>query len=345
MRLIEQVWFNNHKAKYILLPLLLPLSGLFLLLSAFRRLLFRQGVITSRKSALPVIVVGNIGVGGNGKTPVVIHLVEQCLALGLKPGVISRGYGSKAPNYPYLVNENSSAIEAGDEPLLIYQRTKVPVAIGADRLSGAKMLHNNGCDIVIADDGLQHYKLARDLEIIVVDGKRLFGNGFLLPAGPLREGQWRLRNAGQIILNGQTLASAENKHLINGLPMSLSAQYVVNVNSGEKVSLSDFIETNNRVNALAGIGDPSRFFSTLTEHYFSLDKAIGFVDHHQYIEQDLVQFSSTLPLLMTEKDAVKCRGFANNNCWYLPVEASFTSSDNDKLVTGIKKLVRIKSST
>ena len=230
MRLIEKVWFQGHPAKWLLVPLLLPLMLLFMLLSFTRRLAYRIGLLKQVKVSVPVVVVGNIGLGGNGKTPMVLYLVQHLSDKGLKVGVVSRGYGSKAPHYPYQVNSKSSAEQAGDEPLLIFQRSGVPVVIGADRIQGCQLLIEQGCELIIADDGLQHYRLARDFEFVVVDGKRLFGNGLLLPAGPLRETKNRIKRADCVIVNGETnwQTTAENL-LIPVLTMQLSASKLVNV--------------------------------------------------------------------------------------------------------------------
>ena len=313
MRLIEQVWFQNHRAKYWLMPLLFPLTCLFAFISWVRRLLFKCKVKPTVKLAKPVIVVGNIGIGGNGKTPIVLFLIELCREMGLTPGVVSRGYGGKAPSYPYLLDENSTAEESGDEALMIYQRSKALVCVGSDRIASGEKLIELGCDILIADDGLQHYRLARDIELIVIDGKRRFGNGYLLPAGPLREGQWRLKHADMLINNG-------GKPELNEVPMTLVPQSVTNLKTGNVIPLDFFIQTNRRINAIAGIGDPYRFFKTLKRAGFSVAIEQGFVDHHQFTEQDFAHFDE-LPLLMTEKDAVKCKSFAKDNYWYLPVEA------------------------
>ena len=339
MRLIEKVWFKGHNAKYIVVPLLLPLSAIFWLISLLRRAFYKLNFKQSVRLDKPVIVVGNIGIGGNGKTPMVVYLVELCQALGLKPGVISRGYGSKAPYYPYLLNEQSTAAQAGDEPLLIYQRCNVPVVIGADRIADGNLLLAQGCNIIIADDGLQHYKLARSLELIVVDGKRLFGNGLLLPAGPLREGLWRLKPPAQIIINGECQQAKQNI-FERALTMTLAAQEVCHLLSGKRMLLSDFIKVHPKINALAGIGDPERFFSTLTKSGFELNITTGYVDHHHFTATDLQGFSAELPLLMTEKDAVKCHSFATEQSWYLPVNAIFNDADNNQLLMNIKQLIQ-----
>lgn len=340
MRLIEKVWFQQHKAKWLLVPLLLPLTLVFWLLTFVRRMCYRTGLFKSFNINAPVIVVGNIGIGGNGKTPVVVFLIEQCEKLGLKAGVVSRGYGGSAPHYPYLLDETSTANEAGDEPILIHSRCSVPVVVGSDRVAAANVLVEQGCDIIIADDGLQHYRLQRDLEIIVVDAKRKFGNGLLLPAGPLREGQWRLKTADFIIHNLATRPSnnKENKAMHSQLNMVLGPECVCNILTGEQLLIEDFIKDHAKVNAMAGIGDPARFFNTLLEQKFSLNETIAFVDHHHFCENDVDHLSPELALLMTEKDAVKCKLFAKKNWWYVPISAEFTEENKNQLIYKIQTL-------
>lgn len=339
MRLIEKVWFKDHQAKWLVVPLLLPFSLLFFILTLLRRFFYRIGMFTSYKVSAPVIVVGNIGIGGNGKTPVVIFLIEQCRKLGLKVGVVSRGYGGKAPHYPYLLNELSTAKEAGDEPVLIYKRCNIPVVVGSDRVAAAKLLIQQGCNIIVADDGLQHYRLARDIELIVVDGKRKFGNEFLLPAGPLREGKWRLNTVDYVITNEPSKSDHKIEAKLNHLGMVLCPQFVCNVKTGEKVSLQLFIKEHSKVNAMAGIGDPERFFTTLRIQRFELEHAIGFVDHHHFTERDVKHLSKNLPLLMTEKDAVKCQPFAKEHWWYVPVSAEFSEQQIKPLLVKMSELV------
>lgn len=342
MRLIEKVWFFQHSAKWILVPLLLPLTAIFWLLSAARRLCFQLGLFNSYAIDVPIIVVGNIGIGGNGKTPIVLYLVEQCLAQGVKVGVISRGYGGEAPHYPYLLNENSTAKEAGDEPFLIYQRHNIPVIVGSDRVASAKLLVEQGCELIITDDGLQHYRLKRDLELIVIDSKRQFGNGLLLPAGPLRESLWRLKTVDALIFNGEMNTEIKSLKIENILKinMILAASKVVNLKTEQCLTITDFQQTylsenNQYINAMAGIGDPSRFFKTLTDIGFSLHKTVGFVDHQEYNENQFTDFSDEIPLLMTEKDAVKCKNLAKENYWYLPVDAQIQQQQILPLLTRI----------
>tara|TARA_R110000744_G_scaffold68920_6_gene140094 strand:- start:1358 stop:2419 length:1062 start_codon:yes stop_codon:yes gene_type:complete len=344
MRLIEKVWFQDHPAKWLIVPLLLPLSVLFAALSFLRRLAYQVGLFKQVKMSVPVVVVGNIGIGGNGKTPVTLYLVEKLTEQGIKIGVVSRGYGSKAPHYPYQVTDESTAETAGDEPLLIFQRSGVPVVIGADRIKACQCLIELGCEIIIADDGLQHYRLARDFEFVVIDGKRLFGNGLLLPAGPLREPTSRIARADCVIVNGlSTWQKQVSAFALPVLTMVLKANQVINVKSGESVDLDTFLAQNlakdKRINAIAGIGDPQRFFNTLEQVGFTLSSVKGFIDHQAFSVHDLEQFSSEIPLLMTEKDAVKCASFAQEHYWYLPVDAEFTTNTNgDSIATVITKI-------
>lgn len=344
MRLIEKVWFKQHQAKWLVVPLLLPITLLFFVLTSLRRFFYQIGLLKACKVSAPVIIVGNIGIGGNGKTPVVIFLIEQCLKLGLNVGVVSRGYGGKAPHYPYLLDKNSTADEAGDEPILIYKRCQTPVVVGSDRVAAARLLIEQGCNIIIADDGLQHYKLARDIELIIVDAKRKFGNGLLLPAGPLREGAWRLNTVDYVIFNQPSVPEKFQKgqlamdNRLNCLDMVLCPQFVCNVKTREKISLQLFIKQYKKVNAMAGIGDPERFFTTLRNQKFEVENALGFVDHHHFTENDLNHFPSSIPLLMTEKDAVKCQAFAKAHWWYVPVGAEFSEQEITPLLDKIRVL-------
>lgn len=296
-----------------------------------RRISFNLGLSKSYHLNKPVIVVGNIGVGGNGKTPVVLYLIELTRLLGLTPGVISRGYGGKAPHYPYMLDEHSTSVEAGDEPILIQQRCQVPIAVGSDRIASAELLIAQGCDIIISDDGLQHYRLARDIELVIVDGKRLFGNGLLLPAGPLREGQWRLAKSDLVIYNGKSSQAGQQKYF-PGINMTLVATELCNLLTGERIKLKDFIKRNESVNAIAGIGAPQRFFDTLTAHQLKIINQQSFVDHHAFALADFDEFDDNIPLLMTEKDAVKCHDFCKENWWYLPVDAAFSDEDRQLII-------------
>jgi len=324
VRLIERVWFNNDVAKWWLVPLLLPLAALFWLITTIRRYCYKKGFFQSISLQVPVVVVGNIGIGGNGKTPLTIFLIELCQSMNIKVGVVSRGYGGKPPYTPYLINDESSAIEAGDEPLMIYQRCRVPIAVGSDRIKSIALLKEKGCLLVLADDGLQHYRMARSKELVVVDGNRQFGNGLLLPAGPLRETKARLETADMVVVNGQAQLVTQQVN------MTLKPVMFINMHTKEQLNIKAFADTFDNVNAIAAIGDPSRFFNTLNQCNIALNSAKGFVDHHQFSPKDLQHLSSQLPLVMTEKDAVKCQAFAQPNWWYLAVSADFSEQINDK---------------
>ncbi|VEC76557.1 Tetraacyldisaccharide 4'-kinase [Raoultella ornithinolytica] len=230
--------------------LLLPLSWLYGLVSGLIRLSYRLGLKKAWRAPVPVAVVGNLTAGGNGKTPVVIWLVEQLQQRGIRVGVVSRGYGGKAASYPLLLSNDTSTAEAGDEPVLIFQRTGAPVAVSPARREAVQaLLHAHDLQLIITDDGLQHYKLARDKEIVVIDGERRFGNGWWLPAGPMRERASRLRSVDAIIVNGGIAQAGE-------IPMQLRPGLAVNLRSGERRDVASF----DNVVAMAGIGHPPRFF-------------------------------------------------------------------------------------
>ena len=287
------------------------LARLFAGVSAFNRWLYRRGWRRSEKLPLPVIVVGNISVGGTGKTPLTIALIEALRERGWRPGVISRGYGGSV-TAPTRVTDTSLPAQVGDEPCLIHSRTGVPLAIGRDRVAAGRLLQASGeVDLLIADDGLQHYRLRRDVEICVIDGVRRFGNGRLLPAGPLRETEDRLHGVDFRVCNGGEPKEGE-------VPMRLVLADAVALCGAQRRPLGDF--AGQRVHAVAGIGNPARFFASLRdagrdpiEHPFP--------DHHAFRRTDL-EFGDALPLLMTEKDAVKCRGFAGETWWSVPVRAA-----------------------
>ncbi|OOR98366.1 tetraacyldisaccharide 4'-kinase [Haemophilus paracuniculus] len=308
--------------------LLSPFSLLFWLISQGRKWLYRQNFLKSYRSPVPVLIVGNISVGGNGKTPVVVWLVEQLQQRGVKVGVISRGYGGKSKDFPQLVTAQSSAEMVGDEPVLIVQRTGVPLAISPNRQQSIELLLQQfELDLIISDDGLQHYALQRDFEWVVVDGERRFGNGFVLPAGGLRELPSRLNSVQAVICNGISAQAGEYQ-------MSLEPQQAINLKTAERLLLSAFQQQPNM--AIAGIGHPPRFFKMLQSLNIPLKNAVGFADHQPFNETQLSELADeNTPLLMTEKDAVKCRAFAHENWWYLPVSAQFSAEDTACLLDPI----------
>jgi tetraacyldisaccharide 4'-kinase len=277
-----------------------------------------------------VVIVGNITAGGNGKTPMVIWLVEQLQALGYKPGVVSRGYGGKADHYPLIVEDHTPAHQCGDEPKLVQQRTQAPVAVSPNRSEAVQALLSHGIDVVIADDGLQHYALARDIEIVVVDGERRFGNEKLIPLGPLREPVARCASVDFVINNGGVTQSQE-------MSMTLCPSLAVNLKTGEKKQVSQL----GKLVAFAGIGHPPRFFNTLTRLGAELSDTQGFSDHKAFVPQEIKQLGQAGDnLIMTEKDAVKCRPFAQDNWWYLPVSAQFNTEHQHQIIHRIQEVIK-----
>ncbi|MGD8111109.1 tetraacyldisaccharide 4'-kinase [Vibrio sp. TRT 17S01] len=326
--MIEKIWFQNHPLKYLLWPLLWPLSQLFGLVSRKRRSDYADGKKQSYRAPVPVIVVGNITAGGNGKTPVVIWLVEKLQLMGFKPGVVSRGYGGKAPSYPLVVQESTPTQHCGDEPYLIHKRTGAPVAVSPVRSDAVQALLPTGVDIIITDDGLQHYALQRDIELVVVDGQRRFGNENLIPLGPLRESVARLQEVDFIIANGGTAHEGE-------AAMVLTPSLATNLKTRE---LAPVRQLEGMV-AIAGIGHPPRFFNTLKQLGADLVATKGFADHQEFNPSDLNEMAQKgQHLMMTEKDAVKCAPFARDNWWYLPVTATFSESDEERILNRIKEV-------
>lgn len=325
--MIARIWSGESP----LWRLLLPLSWLYGLVSGAIRLMYRLGLKRAWRAPVPVVVVGNLTAGGNGKTPVVIWLVEQLQKRGIRPGVVSRGYGGKATHYPLLLTADTTTAEAGDEPVLIYQRTGVPVAVSPVRSDAVQaLLAGHAVDIIITDDGLQHYALARDKEIVVIDGVRRFGNGWWLPAGPMRERASRLQSVDAVIVNGGQAKPGE-------IPMHLQPGMAVNLLTGERKA----VEQLSALVAMAGIGHPPRFFATLEQCGARPEKRVPLADHQALVEGQVDAL--TVPgqsLIMTEKDAVKCRAFAKENWWYLPVDAELSGEQPEHLLQELIALVR-----
>ena len=325
--MIARIWSGESP----LWLLLLPLSWLYGLVSGIIRLLYRLGLKRAWRAPVPVVVVGNLTAGGNGKTPVVIWLVEQLQKRGIRPGVVSRGYGGKAAHYPLLLTPDTTTAEAGDEPVLIYQRTGAPVAVSPVRSDAVQaLLAEHDVQIIITDDGLQHYALARDKEIVVIDGVRRFGNGWWLPAGPMRERASRLKSVDAVIVNGGVAQPGE-------IPMQLQSGMAINLLTGERQAVSRLPA----LVAMAGIGHPPRFFATLEQCGARLDKRVPLADHQALVaEQVDALTTSGQTLIMTEKDAVKCRAFAKENWWYLPVDAELSGEQPEHLLKELIALVR-----
>lgn len=306
---LHRAWYEGHPA----LRLLAPLELLYRRVVEAKRQRFLKGESAAYRAPVPVIVVGNITVGGTGKTPLILWLIEHCRSRGLRVGVVSRGYGATPPSLPWRVRSGDSAQQAGDEPLLIVQRTGVPLVIDPDRSRALRLLlESESLDLILSDDGLQHYRLARDLELVLIDAARGLGNGRCLPAGPLREPAERLDSVDAVLFNGADADTAR------GYAFSLKPVALVELCSGERWPLDHF-PVGQQLHAVAGIGNPQRFFTTLeTLHWRPIPHA--FADHAAYSSEQL-KFSPELPLVMTEKDAVKCRAFAPSGWSYLQVQA------------------------
>ncbi len=298
--------------------LLSPFSAVFRLLSAGRRWAYRRGWLRVQRLPVPIIVIGNLTVGGTGKTPLTAAVAQLVAAWGYRPGIVTRGYGGQPSAAPCEVKVSSDPHQVGDEPVLLAQYC--PVVVDARRPRGARQLIELGCDVILADDGLQHYALGRDIEVVVIDAERRFGNGYCLPAGPLREPPSRLNTVDFIVANGQ----------------GRSGEYTMQVHTPRVVALLDAQRAQpldawrgQTVHAVAGIGHPERFFQRLRAAGLQV-MAHAFADHHRFRRQDL-EFADDHAILMTEKDAVKCRPFATHRHWMVPLEVELP----DTLVTAL----------
>ncbi len=321
-RELRPVWYGNTPPSLFLRVL----AGLYGSLAAARRQAYRRRWLRATRLPVPVIVVGNISVGGTGKTPLTLALIEALRSQGFAPGVVSRGYGGNAKK-PLLLDSQSIASDVGDEPMLIAGSSGAPVAIGHDRVAAARLLLSAAqVDVLIADDGLQHYKLARDVEICVIDGARRFGNARLLPAGPLREPVERLDSVDFRVCNGADPQAGEFAMTLHGdIAVALADRSICR-------PLGEFRGTS--VHAVAGIGHPARFFAQLRAAGLQVIEH-SFADHHPFHAADL-DFGDLLPVLMTEKDAIKCQAFADARHWSVPVHAALPSEFFDAVVARLR---------
>ncbi len=303
----EAIWYGRSPVAW----LLLPFAGLFRLLVGIRRWAYRAGWLRVHRLSVPVIVVGNLTTGGTGKTPVTAWLVEFCRGAGFRPGIVSRGYGGRPSREPRLVSPGDDARSVGDEPLLLRRQTGVPVCVDVDRVAAGQRLVAEGVNLIIADDGLQHYRLHRDLEIAVLDGERRLGNGFLLPAGPLREPAGRLRSVDLVLVNGGPARPGEFalQSRISGLrALDGSARCSLEALRGQSVR------------TVAGIGNPARFHAQLASAGLRV-QAIPVPDHGR-VDLAALSQESAVPILMTEKDAVKYGPVSGCPVWVAQLDLS-----------------------
>ncbi|WP_415896311.1 tetraacyldisaccharide 4'-kinase [Neptuniibacter sp. QD57_21] len=331
---LEGRWYSEKPAPCVLKPF-----------SALYRFLAKRKKDADLQQAwvapVPVIIVGNISVGGTGKTPLTISLVERLKLEGYKPGIISRGYKSKATQFPFDVTTAGSPELAGDEPFMLAQRCQCPVIIDPNRPSAARyLLDNYECDLIISDDGLQHYRLDRDIEIVVIDGERGLGNRVLMPAGPLREEPDRLRSVDLIVSNGCLQSKIAEAATVE--EMFLQPTALKNCLTDEELSLDAL--SGKQVHAVAGIGNPQRFFNTLEQELKVTVIPHAKPDHSFYTVEDF-QFSDDYPVIMTEKDAVKVTEFAQSHCWYLQIKAQLAERFYAQLLDKLKIAIANKGKT
>lgn len=321
---IRAAFERSWRKPNLLTAILWPLSLVYWVLFTVKRGAYTLGVFSTFRAPIPVIVVGNLTVGGTGKTPLVVYLVQELRRQGYKPGVISRGYGGNAPQYPYHVQVSSPVAESGDEPALIVRRTNVSMVVGADRRASIELLLElEDIDVVISDDGLQHFALGRDIELCLLDATSPNENSCLLPAGPYREPLSRLQSVDLIVEHGLSYDAAGR------YSMNLEASQPRKVPFNEPVTEGVF-DINRRFHAVAGIGNPQRFFNTCRDLGYDFSEH-SFADHHTFSVAD-IDFSDG-QVLMTEKDAVKCRAFADSRHWYLPVDAKLSDEFNSQLAS------------
>ena len=314
---LQSVWYQKKAGGHWLLPV----SWIFQQVSRLRRCCYKIGLFNVERLPVPIIIIGNISVGGTGKTPLIIWLAGFLQKAGFKPGIISRGYGGQARQWPQRVDAESDAGQVGDEALVIFQKSQCPMVVGPVRVDDAKLLlREYACDVILSDDGLQHYALARDIEIAVIDGERRFGNGHCLPAGPLREPISRLNEVDLKICNG---AAQPGEH-----SMRIEGDIAVNMATGEHRPLAEF--QRQQCHALAGIGNPQRFYTLLMNNGIA-HQTHSFPDHYDYQAAD-IQFPDNKPVLMTEKDAVKCTAFVTQKHWYIPVRANPDPKFSERLL-------------
>ena len=316
---LDWTWYHPNQIKW----LLWPLAVIYRIAIGIRKLQYQLGLKSAVTLPVPVIVVGNITVGGTGKTPLIIWLASELQAQGYRVGIVSRGYGGGAAEWPQQVWDTSDPLQVGDEPVLLARVTGCPVAVGPDRVAAAQMLlAAKQVDIVLADDGLQHYALNRTMEIVVVDGERGLGNGLFLPAGPLRESKKRINNVDAVVVNGGNW-----KH-DGAFRAQAEAQQLYQVAGSNQRSLREFRDT--KVHAVAGISNPEKFFNLLKKA--GVDVLPHPLPDHAKLDITSLNFGDSLPIMVTEKDAVKCQSFAHENVWCVPIKLTFDVRHGDLLM-------------
>lgn len=319
---LQDAWYGRTG----LTQVLRPLSWLFVAIATLRRFGYQIRILKQTKLSVPVIIVGNLTVGGTGKTPLVIWIANYLKQTGYKPGIISRGYGGLARHWPQQVRPDADPTMVGDEAVVISRRTQCPMAVGPDRVAaGEALLKYADVDVIISDDGLQHYHLDRDIEIMVIDGIRRFGNGYCLPAGPLREPPSRKNDVDMIITNG---IAAQGEY-----PMKYRGGHLINMQNAQHAELTEFKDK--AITAIAGIGNPDRFFNYLRKTGLRIT-TISFPDHFHY-QADSLPLDDDQIVIMTEKDAVKCQRFARPGWWYLPVDVELPEEFGLSLVSKLEK--------
>ncbi len=329
---LQRLWYGKSR----LVWLLLPFSWIFGALVELRRWCFDRGLFKRFSVGIPVIVVGNLTVGGTGKTPLVIWLANFLFAQKRKVAVITRGYGGQSDQWPQRVKPGSDPVQVGDEAVLIAQQTQAIVIAGPDRVANARQAIAEGAELIISDDGLQHYRMQRDLELVVVDNSRMFGNGFLLPAGPLREPVKRLQEADLVLLNQRD----DSRSARLDLPSVTYRIRLGNLRALKSEAIRAVAELNGQtVHVITAIGHPQSFISALEQLGLHVDARI-LPDHARLSRAD-IEFNDDLPVLMTEKDAVKCQHIADSRHWAVTTQVQLSTADEAQLIQCVQRALQI----
>src|SRR3990167_2710047 len=319
---MNKIWYKKNILSY----LLLPFSFMYLLIISVRKYFYQLHILKKIKMSIPVIIIGNFTVGGTGKTPFLISLANALKQLHFKPGIITRGYRGKSAEWPIIVDQNTDPTLAGDEAVLIAKKTLLPVVAGPNRIQDVKkILEKFSCDVIISDDGLQHTRLMRDVEIAMIDDQRGFGNGFLLPAGPLREPSTRLDSVDFVVVNNGNCDDPWHTEFVID-------EFVNLKNPHQKLNLTEI--ASQKIYAIAGIGNPDNFFNALRRCYLNI-VPVAFPDHHDFQYAD-INFEKDAIILMTEKDAIKCKKFADERhfaaCGHAEIEKKLIEKIVQKLL-------------